>query len=61
MILLIYGNHFLKSAKKLPKNIQEKLKIQLDALSQNTFYPLPHTKPLAHQLVGLYSFRITRD
>jgi len=61
MISLIYNKNFLKSAKKLPKNLQEKLAKQLELLQQNPFHSILHSKPLTGPLVGFYSFRITRD
>lgn len=61
MISLTYSKRFLKSAGKLPKGLQVKLAKQLELLEQNPFYRLLHTKPLIGQLVGFYSFRITRD
>lgn len=61
MISLIYSKDFLKSARKIPKNLQEKLAQQLELLQQNPFHPFLHTKPLTGPLVGFYSFRITRD
>jgi len=61
MILLIYSKSFLKSTRRLPKKLQIKLAKQLELLQQNPFHPLLHTKSLVGQLVGLYSFRITRD
>jgi addiction module RelE/StbE family toxin len=58
---LLYTKSFLKSVKKLPPNIQEKLSDQLEILQKNPFYPLLRTKPLTGRLLGFYSFRITRD
>ncbi len=61
MISLVYSNHFLKSAKKIPKLQQEKLAKLLETVQKNPFHSQFHTKPLSGQLSGLYSFRITRD
>ncbi len=61
MIQIVYSEHFLKSAGKLPKNSQEKLAQQLELLRENPFHPLLHTKHMVGQLAGFYSFRITRD
>ena len=61
MITLVYGNHFLKSVKKLPKEQQKKLAELLEIIQENPFYSKLHTKSLSGQLSGLYSFRITRD
>lgn len=61
MIHIVYGNYFLKSAKKLPKKQQEKLAELLEILRQNPFSSFLHTKSLTGKLAGFYSFRITRD
>ncbi len=61
MIKLVYGSHFLKSAKKLPPSIQNKLAVKLELLQKNPFHHLLHTKPLTGKLFGFYSFRITRE
>ena len=61
MIALSYGNRFLKSARELPASQQKKLAHLLETLQSNPFSPRLHTKPLAGELAGLYSFRITRD
>jgi len=61
MVQLIYSRHFLKSVKKLPIPIQEKLATKLELLQRNPFHPILHTKPLTGRLFGFYSFRITRD
>ena len=61
MVKIVYTNRFLKSAKKLPLNIQDKLGSNLEILQENPFNSSLHTKPLTGKLVGLYSFRNTRD
>ena len=61
MIQLIYSKHFLKSAKRLPAKIKNKLATKLEILQKNPFHPSLHTKPLTGQLFGFYSFRITRE
>jgi len=61
MITLVYGNHFLKSARKLPKSQQKKLAKLLEIIQKNPFHSQLHTKLLTEKLAGLYSFRITRD
>lgn len=61
MIKVVYSSHFLKSAKKLSSQNQEKLAKSLVYFQKNPFYPLLHTKHLAGKLSGLLSFRITRD
>ncbi|OGZ33876.1 MAG: hypothetical protein A3I88_01145 [Candidatus Portnoybacteria bacterium RIFCSPLOWO2_12_FULL_39_9] len=61
MIQIVYGNHFLKSAKKLPKKQQIKLAKLLEIFKENPFHRLLQTKSLTGPLAGFYSFRITRD
>lgn len=61
MIKIIYGNPFIKSAKKLPVELQKKLASLLEILSINPFHPQLRSKPLTGELTGFYSFRITRE
>jgi len=61
MVTVRYGDHFFRSAKKLPRKQQEKLAVLIELLSANPFNPKLHTKHLTGKLSGLYSFRITRD
>ncbi len=61
VVILSYGNRFLKSARALPSVQQRKLGTLLEILQSNPFENSLHTKPLAGELAGLYSFRITRD
>ena len=61
MIKIIYTNHFLRSSKKLPPPIQNKLATKLESLSENPFHPFLHTKSLTGHLSGFYSFRIIRE
>ena len=61
MLTARYSDSFLKSARKLPKEQQEKLASLIELLSDNPFHPQLHTKHLTGKLSGLYSFRITRD
>ncbi|OIO46372.1 hypothetical protein COU05_01840 [bacterium (Candidatus Gribaldobacteria) CG10_big_fil_rev_8_21_14_0_10_37_21] len=58
---IVYTSDFLKTAKKLPVNVHNKLAKQIGTLEQNPFHSVLHTKPLTGQLAGFYSFRITRD
>ena len=58
---IIYGNSFLKSARKISPTHQKKLADLISILQKNPFNPLLHTKPLSGSLSGLYSFRITRE
>ncbi len=60
-MIVRYGSHFLKNARLLPKAQRQKLAKLLELLQDNPYHPLLHTKPLTNELVGLYSFRITRD
>lgn len=61
MIQLVYSRYFLKSVKKLPTPIQNKLATKLELLQKNPFHLLLHTKSLIGRLFGFYSFRITRE
>lgn len=61
MIALSYSNRFLKNVRRLPKAQQKKLAALLEVFQTNPFEHLLHAKPLASELAGIYSFRITRD
>ncbi|MEK7627534.1 MAG: hypothetical protein AAB397_03040 [Patescibacteria group bacterium] len=61
MFQIIYGVNFLKSVEKLPKKTQIKLANLLCILRSKPFDNRLHTKNLSGQLLGLLSFRITRD
>lgn len=61
MIELVYHPDFVKGAKKLPKPQQRKLATLLEHLSTNPYDPRLHTKHLTVPLIGILSFRITRD
>ncbi len=61
MVKLVYGKKFLKSSKKLPQAQKEKLAELLEIFQNNPFSSILHSKPLAKELIGFYSFRITRD
>ena len=58
---IVYGKRFIKSAKRLPLRVQDKLDSLLEIVSNNPFQHRLHTKHLTGKLSGLYSFRITRD
>lgn len=61
MMDIVYGKAFLRSAKKLPVNQQRKLANLIEFLRENPFRYGLHTKQLSGNLVGFYSFRITRE
>lgn len=61
MLRIIYGNVFLKSARKLSNKLKPKLADCIITLKNNPFAPSLHTKYLSGKLIGLLSFRITRD
>lgn len=61
MLRVYYGDTFLKHAKKLGSKEQAKLSRLVVLLRDNPFNSALHTKPLSHELSGIYSFRITRD
>lgn len=61
MIEIVYHSQFLKRAQKLPKAQKIKLATLVEYLKQNPYDPRLHTKHLSTPLLGLLSFRITRD
>lgn len=61
MVKIVFSELFLKAAKKLPRETQNKLAKRLELLSRNPFHVTIHTKRLVGELAGLYAFRITRD
>ena len=61
MIKIVYGKLFIKSAKKLPKKLQNKLADLIIIFSDKPYNSLLHTKPLTGKLLGFYSFRINRE
>jgi addiction module RelE/StbE family toxin len=58
---IVYSKDFIKSVKRTPKQIQNKLADLIEILQQNPLHPKLHSKPLVGKLKGFYSFRITRD
>ena len=60
VVKIIYTNCFLKSARKLPLSIKEKLASNLEVLRKNPFDTILRTKSLTGKLAGFYSFRVTR-
>ena len=58
---IILEQSFLKSAKKLPVEIKQKLSKLIALLENNPYHPFLHTKKLVGELAGQFSFRITRD
>ena len=61
MMRLRYERDFLKSAKRLPRKIQERLASSLETLQEQPFHPTLHTKRLSGSLEGILSYRVTRD
>ena len=61
MVRIFYEKKFLKRVAKLPQQQQNKLSKLFIILQSNPFDPILHTKRLAHPLIGILSFRITRD
>ncbi|HEC30603.1 MAG TPA: hypothetical protein ENI66_01145 [Candidatus Yonathbacteria bacterium] len=61
MIRISYERNFLKNVAKLPVYQQDKLAILLPTLQSDPFHPSLHTKRLSQPLIGILSFRITRD
>jgi addiction module RelE/StbE family toxin len=56
---IVYSKDFIKSVKRAPKQIQNRLADLIKILQQNPFHPKLHSKPLVGKLKGFYSFRIT--
>ena len=56
MLKLVYTNRFLKSAKKLPSHIQNKLADKMGILQENPFHRSLRTKSLTGALSGFYSY-----
>lgn len=61
MLEVVFHPNFIKSARKLPKAQQIKLAALIELLQKNPYNPLLHTKHLSSPLIGLLSFRITRE
>ncbi len=61
MIEIVYSTNFVKSARKLPKAQLRKLVVLTGYLRENPYDPRLHSKHLSSPLIGLLSFRITRD
>lgn len=58
---IVFSEQFIKSAAKLPSNIQVKLDGLIEILKINPYHALLHTKQLSGVLAGYLSFRITRE
>lgn len=58
---IIYGSHFVRSAKKIPLNAQRQLASVVKQISLDPFAPMFHSKRLHGKLAGIYSCRITHD
>lgn len=56
-----YTSHFIKSFKKLPKEIQKLAARQEEIFRSNPDDPRLHSKALKGRLKDLYSFRVTRN
>ena len=61
MMDLVYRDEFLRSARAIPVSQQRKLARLLELFRAHPFHPQLHTKRLSGPLLGLFSFRITRD
>lgn len=58
---IVYGKRFKRSARDISAKLQVKLAELLEILKEKPFHPFLHTKPLAGELKGIFSFRINRD
>jgi addiction module RelE/StbE family toxin len=61
MLEIRYHARFLKEVRVLPKPQQVKFARLLEVLAADPYDPRLHTKRLTGELVGVLSFRITRD
>ena len=61
MVKVYYSDHFSRRIKKLNEKQQTRLARLIVLLPGNPYHPQLHTKSLAGELAGIYSFRITRD
>lgn len=61
MMRLVYHPDFLKRVRRIPDAQQRKLAKLLVVLKKNPHEALLHVKRLSSPLVGLFSFRISRD
>ena len=61
MIRVLYTKDFLKQAQALPTAQQNKLAKLLELFAANPYDARLHTKHLSSPLVGILSFRVTRD
>ena len=61
MIKIVFEKHFLKRVSKLPTGVQGKMSKLLLLLEEDPFHPTLRTKRLAGTLIGLLSFRVTRN
>ncbi len=61
MYQLVFGSAFLRSSKRIDRQLKPKLKRSLDLLSENPFHPLLRSKPLTGAFSDYYSFRFGKD
>ena len=61
MVKVSFKKGFQKSVSVLSGKQKEKLSELVVLLSENPFHPKLHSKPLSGNLLGLFSFRITRE
>ena len=61
MLEVVFHPQFRRSARGLPELQQHKLAVLIERLRDDPYDSLLHTKRLSAPLVGLFSFRITRD
>ena len=61
MIEVVYHTRFRKSATVLSGKQRVKLANLIERLQKNPYDPLLHVRHLTEPLIGILSFRITRD
>jgi len=61
MVGVVYHARFLKETRTLPKSQQKKLARLIELLADDPYDARLHTKHLSGELIGVLSFRVTRD
>ena len=61
MLEIVFHSQFERGARGLPELQQRKLAALIERLRKDPYDSLLHTKRLSPPLIGLFSFRITRD
>lgn len=60
-IEIVYAQSFLRDARRLPHDVQDRLREQVERFRADPLDPRLHAKQLHGRLEGCSSFRITRN